>query len=66
MYECRGLEAKRIPAIMHHPEYKKDPWATIRLHASNSIAAKGGLAISGEKREGRKQVVMDGAEVIND
>ena len=27
----------RIPAIMTHPEYKKDPWATIRLHASNTL-----------------------------
>ncbi|CAD6583892.1 MAG: hypothetical protein TREMPRED_003672 [Tremellales sp. Tagirdzhanova-0007] len=34
------IQAKRIPAIMQHPEYRKDPWATIRLHASNSVAAK--------------------------
>lgn len=25
---------------MQHPQFKKDPWATIRLHASNAIVAK--------------------------
>ena len=34
------LEARRIPAIMEHAEYKKDPWATIRLHAGNSLVMK--------------------------
>lgn len=37
---CSALEAKRIPAVMKHPAYKDNPWATIRLHASNSIATK--------------------------
>ena len=36
----RALEARRIPAIVRHPEFKKDPWATIRVHAGNSVAAK--------------------------
>jgi len=25
---------------MAHPAYKESPWSTIRLHASNSLAAK--------------------------
>ncbi|ORY35504.1 ribosome biogenesis protein SLX9-domain-containing protein [Naematelia encephala] len=32
------LESKRIPAVMKHPEFQKNPWAAIRLHAGNSVA----------------------------
>ncbi|KAK4687014.1 hypothetical protein P7C73_g3096, partial [Tremellales sp. Uapishka_1] len=33
-------QGKRIPIIMKHPAFKTNPWETIRLHASNSIAFK--------------------------
>ncbi|WOO76714.1 uncharacterized protein LOC62_01G000337 [Vanrija pseudolonga] len=31
--------AQRIPAVMAHPSFKASPWATIREHAANSLAA---------------------------
>ncbi|TXT15939.1 hypothetical protein VHUM_00442 [Vanrija humicola] len=31
--------AQRIPAVMAHPSFKAAPWATIREHAANSLAA---------------------------
>lgn len=36
----RSNEAKRREAIMSHNQFKSDPWATIRLHAGNSLATK--------------------------
>ncbi|KLT41388.1 hypothetical protein CC85DRAFT_286565 [Cutaneotrichosporon oleaginosum] len=30
--------AQRIPAVMAHPAFKANPWATIREHAANSLA----------------------------
>lgn len=33
-------EAKRRDAVMKHVQFKSDPWATIRMHAGNSLAAK--------------------------
>jgi hypothetical protein len=36
----RSDEAKRRGAVMNHVQFKADPWATIRLHAGNSLAVK--------------------------
>jgi hypothetical protein len=33
-----STNAQRIPAVMAHPAFKANPWATIREHASNSLA----------------------------
>ncbi|BEJ11622.1 hypothetical protein CspHIS471_0200820 [Cutaneotrichosporon sp. HIS471] len=33
-----SANAQRIPAVMAHPAFKANPWATIREHASNSLA----------------------------
>ncbi|KAL7422495.1 hypothetical protein Q5752_003143 [Cryptotrichosporon argae] len=33
--------AKRIPAVMKHPAFAANPWATIRLHASNTLVKDG-------------------------
>ncbi|WVW85479.1 hypothetical protein I302_107517 [Kwoniella bestiolae CBS 10118] len=30
--------SKRIPAVLSHPAYKANPWATIREHVGNTIA----------------------------
>ncbi|WVO14398.1 hypothetical protein L204_102031 [Cryptococcus depauperatus] len=32
--------AKRIPAVMQHPTFQQNPWATIREHAGNTLAQK--------------------------
>ncbi|EJT48909.1 hypothetical protein A1Q1_02004 [Trichosporon asahii var. asahii CBS 2479] len=31
--------AVRIPAVMQHPSFRANPWATIREHAGNTLAA---------------------------
>jgi hypothetical protein len=36
----RSEEAKRRDAVMNHVQFKSDPWATIRMHAGNSLAVK--------------------------
>jgi len=36
-YCCSALESKRIPAVMKHPAFQQNAWATIRMHAANSI-----------------------------
>ncbi|GMK56185.1 hypothetical protein CspeluHIS016_0300250 [Cutaneotrichosporon spelunceum] len=33
-----STNAQRIPAVMAHPAFKANPWATIREHAANSLA----------------------------
>lgn len=35
---CSARNAQRIPAVMQHPAFKANPWATIREHANNSLA----------------------------
>lgn len=45
----RKIEGMRIPAVMKHPEYKKDPWAAIRLHASNTLESAPVVAIPSNK-----------------
>lgn len=47
---------------MQHPEYKRDPWATIRLHASNSVAVKDGLVAGGRRVNLAKMGGMEGVE----
>ncbi|WWC90496.1 uncharacterized protein L201_005432 [Kwoniella dendrophila CBS 6074] len=32
--------SQRIPAVISHPAYKTNPWATIREHVGNTIATK--------------------------
>ena len=44
---------------MKHAEYRRDPWATIRLHASNSVALKG-VTAGTEKGAKAREVAMDG------
>lgn len=56
------IQGKRIPAIMQHPEYRKDPWATIRLHASNSVAAKDVRSVDVENGNRVNEIAMDGLE----
>jgi hypothetical protein len=36
----RSEEAKRRDAVMNHVQFSSDPWATIRMHAGNSLAVK--------------------------
>lgn len=36
----RSEEAKRRDAVINHVQFKSDPWATIRMHAGNSLAVK--------------------------
>ena len=33
-----AANARRIPAVMSHPAFKANPWATIREHAANTLA----------------------------
>lgn len=68
---CRAIEAARIPAILQHPAYKADPWATIRLHASNSLELKPGVGATAQTNPeehstagGRKGVSSGGMEGI--
>jgi hypothetical protein len=37
---CSSNEAKRTGAVMDHVQFKADPWATIRMHAGNSLVVK--------------------------
>lgn len=34
---------------MNHVQFKSDPWATIRMHAGNSLAVKEAQAPKGKK-----------------
>ena len=51
-----ALEAKRIPAVMEHPAFKTNPWATIRLHASNTLSTN---SVPGKKEPTRRAGGMD-------
>lgn len=51
-----ALEAKRIPAVMEHPVFKANPWATIRLHASNTLSTND---VPGKKAPARRAGGMD-------
>ncbi|ORX38381.1 hypothetical protein BD324DRAFT_649753 [Kockovaella imperatae] len=33
-------EARRLPAVVNLPVFKQNPWETIRIHATNTIALK--------------------------
>jgi uncharacterized protein YlzI (FlbEa/FlbD family) len=46
-------EAKRRDAVMNHVQFKSNPWATIRMHAGNSLAVKEGV------KEKAKPVVVE-------
>lgn len=36
--DTSSTNAQRMPAVMAHPAFKANPWATIREHAANSLA----------------------------
>jgi hypothetical protein len=57
----RSEEAKRRDAVMNHVQFKSDPWATIRMHAGNSLAVKEAQAPKTKKAQatGAKKGGMD-------
>jgi hypothetical protein len=38
MLTDRKQSQTRLPAILKHPSFAANPWATIREHATNSVA----------------------------
>jgi hypothetical protein len=46
----RSEEAKRRDAVMNHVQFKSNPWATIRMHAGNSLATKEAQAPKAAKK----------------
>lgn len=55
--DISATNAKRIPAVMSHPAFKANPWATIREHANNTLAAADGVkSVQDRKAEEERKV----------
>lgn len=51
----RKASQARLPAILKHPSFAANPWATIREHATNSVAQQEAPAPVQKKKKQQKQ-----------